>query len=264
MAPPAKTQPKGPRAVTTQLQHNKKQKQPRVPPTPVEDASPFISQKASQNPVYADFKSATGGSTSQGHKEVIIDMTDYGDITGVDWTAIGYQLTTLPGYFLGSVVRLLSVLVDVMPPAMDTNTAVNNVTVLAGVRMVNEGGGNNSVSLPAGEEHFIAPSNAPKWTRVLHANLSQLTKQGFQASASTAGVTEVARLALLNPDTGNYSTSTTLQTRIRLRYAVSLPLRTGVTVATSTVLNSDINAPFATPVIGATIFPKVVGMQNAI
>lgn len=264
MAPLVKTLLRSPVAVTTnKLPHNKKQQAKKFPAKTQQGPIP-ISHVTAVAPAYTEFRNNTGLGSNGSNKEVIIDTFDFGDVTGVDWTALGYQLATMPGYFVGSAIRLLSIMLDVLPPAMTANTATNNVLVLAGVRMQNEGGVLNSPSLCAGRQTLIPPSNKPDWINVMHANMDRLTKSGFQASSNAAGITEVARVSLLNPDTGAFSTATTLQTRIRMRYAVSLPLRTTVTVATSTVANSDTIPPFATPVAGAIVYPKVISMQNAL
>lgn len=255
MSPPAKTQPEIVTVTTNKKRNNAKNKKTqRKPLFPVRPGT-----------AVSEFREASGASLP-GNREVILEFEDYGDAVGTGWNCLGYDFETLPGLEdaadLSQSINLRSVDVHVLPPAMTANTATNNVMVMAGTSMLGEGG-NPVTSLCAARQTIIAPSNVPTWMRVLHVDFLALKKQNFD-NVFASNWTEVARLALVNPDTGDFSTATTLQTKIVLRYSIALPLTNPVNTAVNVVALSTANPAFDNGVIipNAIVYPRVIGLTN--
>jgi hypothetical protein len=198
-------------------------------------------------------------------KEVIVQFDDYADLGGLSsWIAGGYDLSTLPGVQSGSGVRLKSLDVHALPPATNDNNASNNVLVLSGVQ-ARQSGQLSVSTLLGGNQTFMAPSVTPSWKKVNSISYEQFTRQGYEFGTSTGDNSqlELFRLALVNPDTGAFSSATTLQFKFTLKYALQVELSTSVDVFRGTP--AEVGDPIGSASTTDTaVFPRLIGLQDEI
>lgn len=198
-------------------------------------------------------------------KEVVVQFDDYADLGGLSsWIAGGYDLSSLPGVQLGSGVRLKSLDVHALPPATNDNNASNNVLVLSGVQ-ARQSGQLSVSTLLGGNQTFMAPSVAPSWKKVNSISFEQFTRQGYEFGSASGDETqlELFRLALVSPDTGEFSPATTLQFKFTLKYAVQIELSTSVNVFRGAP--QEVGDPMGSATTTDTaVFPQLVALQDEI
>jgi hypothetical protein len=211
----------------------------------------------------------SNGSSSQGYKEVHAQLDHYSDVSagtaGLPWTSVHVQPGGLPGVTTTSSYRVKRVRAYCLQPGFTDNNATNNVIVLAGTLM--EQGSDGATTLACAKKTFMRMDVRPSFVEVLDTNFEKLIRNNLTPinyeSNPGFGYIELARLSLINPDTGSVSTPTTLQFKFTIDYAFSLELQSTAPFDYVPVANPDIEAP-APSSTNLPVFPRAISLNNAI